>query len=42
MGKENRALRARARSLKKESTIALEARKLGMVSPEERPFVILK
>jgi cell division protein FtsB len=42
MGKENRALRARARSLKKESTIALEARKLGMVAPDERPFVILK
>jgi cell division protein FtsB len=42
MGKENRALRARAKSLKKESTIALEARKLGMVSPGERPFVILR
>ena len=42
MGKENRALRARANSLKKESTIALEARKLGMVSPGERPFVILR
>jgi hypothetical protein len=42
MGKENRELRARAKSLKKESTIALEARKLGMVSPDERPFVILR
>lgn len=40
MGKENRALKARARSLKKESTIELEARKLGMVSPDERPFVV--
>ncbi|MBJ7457763.1 MAG: septum formation initiator family protein [Thermoleophilaceae bacterium] len=42
VGKENRALKARARSLKKESTIELEARKLGMVNPEERPFVILR
>ncbi|MGH2959318.1 MAG: FtsB family cell division protein [Solirubrobacterales bacterium] len=42
LGKENRALKARARSLKKESTIELEARKLGMVSPDERPFVILR
>lgn len=42
LGKENRALKARARSLKKESTIELEARKLGMVSPNERPFVILR
>lgn len=40
LGKENRALKARARSLKRESTIELEARKLGMVSPDERPFVV--
>lgn len=42
LGKENRALKARARSLKKESTIATEARKLGMVNPDERPYVVLK
>ncbi len=42
LGKENRALRARARSLKKESTIATEARKLGMIAPDEKPFVVLK
>lgn len=42
LGKENRALRARAKSLKRESTIELEARKLGMVSPDERPFVIVR
>lgn len=40
LGKENRALKARARSLKKESTIELEARKLGMVNPDERPYVV--
>ncbi len=39
--KENRELRARAKSLKRQSTIELEARKLGMVKPDERPFVIL-
>lgn len=42
LGKENRRLKARARSLKKESTIATEARKLGMVNPDERPFVVLR
>lgn len=40
LGRENRELRARARALKRESTIATEARKLGMVSPGEKPFVI--
>lgn len=40
LGEENRALKARARSLKRESTIELEARKLGMVAQGERPFVI--
>lgn len=40
LGKESRALKARARSLKKESTIELEARKLGMVNPDERPYVV--
>jgi cell division protein FtsB len=39
---ENRALRAKARALKKESTIATKARELGMVSPDEKPFVILR
>jgi cell division protein FtsL len=42
LGKENRALKARARSLTRDSTIELEARKLGMVSPDERPFVIVR
>lgn len=42
LGKENRALKARARALKRESTIELEARKLGMVKPDERPFVITR
>ncbi len=42
LGKENRALKARARALKRESTIAAEARKLGMVSPDEKPFVVLR
>jgi hypothetical protein len=41
LGKENRSLKARAKSLKRESTIELEARKLGMVRADERPFVIL-
>lgn len=42
LGRENRALRSRAKSLKKQSTIELEARKLGMVSADERPFVITR
>jgi cell division protein FtsB len=42
LGKENRALKARSRSLKRNSTIEMEARKLGMVKPDERPFVILR
>lgn len=42
LGKENRELRARSKSLKRQSTIELEARKLGMVKPDERPFVILE
>lgn len=42
LGKENRALKTRARALKRESTIELEARKLGMVKPDERPFVITR
>lgn len=42
LGKENRALRARAKSLQRESTIATEARKRGMISPDERPFVVVR
>lgn len=42
LGKENRALKARARALKRDSTIELEARKLGMVNPDERPFVVTR
>jgi cell division protein FtsB len=42
VGKEHRALKARARSLKRNSTIEMEARKLGMVKADERPFVILR
>jgi hypothetical protein len=40
LGKENRALKGRAKALKRDSTIEMEARKLGMVNPTERPFVI--
>lgn len=42
LGRENRGLRSRAKSLKKQSTIELEARKLGMVNADERPFVITR
>lgn len=42
LGKENRALRARAKALKRDSTIELEARRLGMVKEDERPYVILR
>lgn len=42
LGKENRALKARARSLTRESTIELKARQLGMVNPDERPFVVVR
>lgn len=41
LGKENRALRARSKALRRDSTIELEARKLGMVRANERPYVIL-
>lgn len=40
LGKENRALKSRARALKRESTIELEARRRAMVSQDERPFVV--
>ncbi|MBI5309941.1 MAG: septum formation initiator family protein [Actinobacteria bacterium] len=42
LGKENRALRSRAKALRRDSTIELEARKLGMVKAGERPYVVLK
>lgn len=42
VGKENRRLKSRARALKRETTIELEARKLGMVKPDERPFVVTR
>lgn len=42
LGKENRALKARAQALKRSSTIELEARKLGMVKEDERPYVVLR
>jgi cell division protein FtsB len=42
LSKENRSLKARARALKRNSTIELEARKLGMVKEDERPYVILR
>ncbi|MBI4897742.1 MAG: septum formation initiator family protein [Actinobacteria bacterium] len=41
LGKENRALRARAKSLRRNSTVEIEARKLGMVKEDERAYVIL-
>jgi hypothetical protein len=42
LGKENRVLKARARELRRESSIATEARKFGMVSPDEKPFVVVR
>ena len=42
LGKENRKLRARAKALRRASTIELEARRLGMVKDGERPYVILR
>lgn len=42
LGKENRALRARAKALRRDSTIELEARKLGMVKDGERPYVLIR
>lgn len=42
LGKQNRALRARAKALRRDSTIELEARKLGMVKAGERPYVVLR
>jgi len=42
LGKENRALKARSKALRRNSTIEMEARKLGMVKADERPFVILR
>lgn len=42
LGKENRALLARSRALKRNSTIELEARKLGMVKQGERPYVVMR
>lgn len=42
LGKENRALKKRAKSLRRSSTIELEARRLGMVKADERPYVILR
>jgi cell division protein FtsB len=42
LDKQNRELKARARSLRRNSTIELEARKLGMVKADERPFVVLR
>lgn len=42
LGKQNRELRARSKALKRTSTIEMEARKLGMVKADERPFVILR
>jgi cell division protein FtsB len=42
LGKQNRSLKARSRALKRTSTIEMEARKLGMVKADERPFVILR
>lgn len=42
LGKQNRELKARSKALKRNSTIEMEARKLGMVKADERPFVILR
>lgn len=41
LGKQNRALKKRAKALRRDSTIELEARKLGMVKPDERPVVVM-
>lgn len=40
LGREHRALKLRALALTRDSTIELEARKLGMTRPDERPYVI--
>ena len=37
---ENRALTARARRLRRPGALEAEARRLGMVRPDERPFSI--
>ncbi|HST41892.1 MAG TPA: septum formation initiator family protein [Conexibacter sp.] len=37
---ENEALRARARALREPRTVETEARRLGMVRPGERPYVV--
>lgn len=42
LGKENRQLRARASALKKQSSIATEARRQGMLTPDEKPFVVIR
>ena len=42
LGIENRQLRQRAKALTRDSVIELEARKLGMVRVNERPFVIVQ
>ena len=38
--RENRALRARREALKHGGALEAEARRLGMIKPGERPFVV--
>lgn len=38
--RQNRALRARAAALQQPQTLAVDARKLGMVRPGELPYVV--
>lgn len=40
LSKEHWELKRRAKALRRDVTIEMEARKLGMVKPNERPFVV--
>jgi hypothetical protein len=40
LGRKNRELKRESAALKRQVTIATEARKLGMISPDEKPFVV--
>lgn len=40
LSQEHWELKRRAKALRRDATIEMEARKLGMVKPDERPFVV--
>lgn len=40
LSQEHWELKRRAKALRRDATIEMEARKLGMVKPNERPFVV--